>query len=593
MRLSQWGRLISNIISVFIVVVVAGLTCLASLPALAGYGPVVVTTGSMEPSLRPADVVITATPTPGRVGVGTVINYETGNDTRIHRVIAVDADGYRTKGDANRTADSGSVEFGDIKGIGFYLVPLVGYPRMWVDAGEWWKVLVAMIVLVSMRLLLQGRVADAVDDLIRCAGRSGAGSPQRQRVRPMSDSNFATSASVEADGSIALVRIVMAMVGSAVVIGGRSTGGVTSWLLAMLLVLVILAVAAGLSKLSTWVRQDRFSEHFRDVVMQSADSLATLGLVWLMSDVSPAAGWVLLAIPIVISSLRASATGVLAVWAGVSAGYLALLWFDLAQPGREGIGQALVFERPGTLLAVAACVAILTRWLQDGWVRQAEVARESEARLGHIGVIERAGRRMRELDPEHVLTSCLEHAVDLGFDAVTVCRDGSVEECVGDGELVPAGEAIEAEPGLVDLIEWRDKGHKMVFSSSIREPRTGVVISGWSARQASQLLQIEALTLLVGQATVNIEAAQLARAGPVPGRPRSPHRTGQSGRARSTHGVGHRQEATPRSVLHRSGLFQDDQRQVRPRCRRPGPHPRRPVHHRGGRRFRLRRPLRR
>jgi diguanylate cyclase (GGDEF)-like protein len=324
----------------------------------------------------------------------------------------------------------------------------------------------------------------------------------------MSESNLATSANVEADGSIALVRIVLAMVGSAVVVGGRSTGGVWSWLGALLVVLLIAAVAAGLSKLANWLRQERFSEHFRDVVMQSADSLATLGLVLLMSEVSPAAGWVLLAVPIVISSLRASATGVLAVWAGVSFGYLAMLWFDVAQPGREGIGQALVFERPGTLLAVAACVAILTRWLQDGWVRQAEVARESEARLSHIGVIERAGRRMRELDADKVVTSCLEHGVDLGFEAVTAYRNDQIEKCVGDGEIVPAGEAVDAEPGIVDLIEWRDRNHKAVFSFSIREPRTGVVISGWNTTEVPAP-QIEALTLLVGQATVNIEAAQL------------------------------------------------------------------------------------
>jgi signal peptidase len=147
--LSQWGRLISNIVSVFVVVVVAGLTSLAVGPALAGYGPVVVTTGSMEPSLRPADVVVTGTPTPEKIAVGTVINFRSGEDTRIHRVIGVGADGYRTKGDANQTADSETVTFDDVKGVGFYLVPLVGYPRMWMDAGEWWKVLLALMVLVS------------------------------------------------------------------------------------------------------------------------------------------------------------------------------------------------------------------------------------------------------------------------------------------------------------------------------------------------------------------------------------------------------------------------------------------------------------
>lgn len=101
-----------------------------------GVDPTVVLTGSMQPSIRPGDIVLVdegddaADPS-----VGSVIKFEEGGDgTIIHRVAEVRDDGYVTRGDANPTSDPGVRSPGDVLGIGVAVVPLVGLPvHWWID----------------------------------------------------------------------------------------------------------------------------------------------------------------------------------------------------------------------------------------------------------------------------------------------------------------------------------------------------------------------------------------------------------------------------------------------------------------------------
>ena len=122
--------------AVFLVVLMVCLLSLALVPTLVGYGSVAVTSGSMRPSLRTGDIVVTAD-SKGVLAPGAVVDYETDGGPRIHRVVEVLTTGYRTKGDANRSPDQLIVPFDSVNGVGIMVVPLAGVPSWLSGDGRW------------------------------------------------------------------------------------------------------------------------------------------------------------------------------------------------------------------------------------------------------------------------------------------------------------------------------------------------------------------------------------------------------------------------------------------------------------------------
>jgi signal peptidase I len=109
--------------------------------AAVGWKPMVVTTGSMQPAINPGDIVLSAPPEPeARLDSGTVITFEDPvrpGELITHRIDTVEPDGsYRTRGDANSSADSYQVTTDELTGVGRLLVPAVGLPRVWLDQGR-------------------------------------------------------------------------------------------------------------------------------------------------------------------------------------------------------------------------------------------------------------------------------------------------------------------------------------------------------------------------------------------------------------------------------------------------------------------------
>jgi signal peptidase len=99
-------------------------------PMFAGWQPVVVSSGSMEPALEPGDVAIVDPagrgPAVGRIVVVRHADAEGG--LLIHRVSAVRADGaLLTKGDANARADLAATRPGDVVGVVRFVVPSAGW----------------------------------------------------------------------------------------------------------------------------------------------------------------------------------------------------------------------------------------------------------------------------------------------------------------------------------------------------------------------------------------------------------------------------------------------------------------------------------
>ena len=161
-------RLGLHTIATFVWVLVLGLTSLALVPSVVGYRPVLVTSGSMSPSINLGDVVVTA-PTDGEnLAVGVVVDHNADGGRRIHRVVEATPSGYRTKGDANLTADSEVVSPNKVKGIGALVVPFVGLPGAWLDRGDWLTLLVVVSALIATAWMARPRWAFPDSGAVRC-----------------------------------------------------------------------------------------------------------------------------------------------------------------------------------------------------------------------------------------------------------------------------------------------------------------------------------------------------------------------------------------------------------------------------------------
>lgn len=94
-----------------------------------GWRPLVVTSGSMEPSISAGDVVL-VDPEFGTPGPGSVVAFESSDGVTIHRVARVEPDGsLTTRGDANAHSDSTPLRPDDLRGVGRLLVPHIGLVR--------------------------------------------------------------------------------------------------------------------------------------------------------------------------------------------------------------------------------------------------------------------------------------------------------------------------------------------------------------------------------------------------------------------------------------------------------------------------------
>jgi signal peptidase I len=136
------------------------------LPFTLGWSPSVVVTGSMEPSIAPGDIVVTAPVEPAELRLGYVIRFKDPSDSHpylLHRLIKINPDGTLvTKGDANQSEDSTPVPTANVTGVARLRVPLIGLPAVWLRNGQFLQLgLVLLAVAFSARVLtgLRGLVS--------------------------------------------------------------------------------------------------------------------------------------------------------------------------------------------------------------------------------------------------------------------------------------------------------------------------------------------------------------------------------------------------------------------------------------------------
>ncbi|MDR2702829.1 MAG: signal peptidase I [Cellulomonadaceae bacterium] len=125
------GRILSNVIIALILLIVA---TVALVPRLLGAEPLTVLTGSMQPALRPGDIVVVQPTAVENLSVGDIITFQqiSGDPTlTTHRIVNIVRDGNAvievvTRGDANNTDDAPLIPE-QIVGRVVYSIPLLGY----------------------------------------------------------------------------------------------------------------------------------------------------------------------------------------------------------------------------------------------------------------------------------------------------------------------------------------------------------------------------------------------------------------------------------------------------------------------------------
>lgn len=140
-RLARIGLRSAGLGSQIALYAIVWLALWSVLPALLlGWTSVLITSGSMHPTIRPGDVVVAQPWTEADLGAGTVVTFAPPGHPGLvtHRVVRVNSDGtYVTQGDANPNPDSTPLSPEHVVGVGRLRIPLIGLPLLWFQTGAW------------------------------------------------------------------------------------------------------------------------------------------------------------------------------------------------------------------------------------------------------------------------------------------------------------------------------------------------------------------------------------------------------------------------------------------------------------------------
>ena len=105
------------------------------------YQPIAVLSGSMSPTFNRGDAVVVnklTTREKDELKKGDIIQFVSGTKYVVHRIVDITNDNYGnkqfiTKGDHNNAVDVGKVALEDVKGKVSFVIPLIGYPSVWLS----------------------------------------------------------------------------------------------------------------------------------------------------------------------------------------------------------------------------------------------------------------------------------------------------------------------------------------------------------------------------------------------------------------------------------------------------------------------------
>ncbi len=105
------------------------------------YQPIAVLSGSMSPTFNRGDAVVVnklTTREKDELKEGDIIQFVSGTKYVVHRIVDITNDNkgnkqFITKGDHNNAVDADKVALEDVKGKVSFVIPLIGYPSVWLS----------------------------------------------------------------------------------------------------------------------------------------------------------------------------------------------------------------------------------------------------------------------------------------------------------------------------------------------------------------------------------------------------------------------------------------------------------------------------
>ena len=151
-------NIVSKAMTVFNVCLL-GIVLLVAVLYISGIKPYVVMSGSMEPALKTGSVCwINENYAYEDVKVGDVIAFKTPmGDLVTHRVAETSAEGYVTKGDANKVNDGIPVDKNNFAGLNVMSVPYIGYAVSFIGTFPGRLICVSLILLAAAACLAADR----------------------------------------------------------------------------------------------------------------------------------------------------------------------------------------------------------------------------------------------------------------------------------------------------------------------------------------------------------------------------------------------------------------------------------------------------
>lgn len=148
----KYFKFIVHVLS-YICYIFIGIYALICVPMIVKYRPLVVLSGSMEPTFKTGSIIYYKVVKQEEIKAGDIITFRI-NDTFVsHRVNSIDNYLYETKGDANNTVDALKIKYSDIVGKDAnFCIPLLGYYVKYINDNMYLLVIVAIILVLEFIL---------------------------------------------------------------------------------------------------------------------------------------------------------------------------------------------------------------------------------------------------------------------------------------------------------------------------------------------------------------------------------------------------------------------------------------------------------
>lgn len=139
-----------NIISSVILLILVLIIAVIFIPKLFSIEPMVVVSGSMEPSYMKGSLLYVKEDT-GGIQTGDAITFYRNGELVTHRVVEINTDEktYTTKGDANQVNDVQPVAWSDVVGVSVFDIPVLGYPASFLGTAQGKLVFIVLLIIFT------------------------------------------------------------------------------------------------------------------------------------------------------------------------------------------------------------------------------------------------------------------------------------------------------------------------------------------------------------------------------------------------------------------------------------------------------------